>query len=36
MDERLPAGPGTSPATNAAGAIGGPTVVVFPWEVLAG
>lgn len=33
MDERLPAGPGTSPATTAAGAIGGPTVVVFPWEV---
>jgi hypothetical protein len=36
MDERLPAGPGASPATKAAAAIGGLTVVVFPWEVLAG
>jgi hypothetical protein len=35
MDERLPARPGASPAANAAGAIGGPTVMVFPWEVLA-
>jgi hypothetical protein len=36
MDERLPAGPGTSPATNAAAGSGGPTVGIWRLGVLAG
>jgi hypothetical protein len=36
MDERLPAGPGTSPAVNAAAGSGDPTVGIWRLGVLAG
>jgi len=36
MDERLPVGPGTSPAANAAAGSGGPTVGIWRLGVLAG